>query len=142
MKGIHITPEMVAEWENEKEKIESEIRRRVERLELINRKLKAVEALSPPSDEDETQVGGTGEIPETNGKEGASLPEVSLPGAVRGILETGAMNAKQIRETLEANNFPAQKFGTNNAYFYTVLKRLVNRKAINRRGGKYRLNPK
>lgn len=147
-----ITSETKNELERERGRLEAEITRLREQLQLVTRKLEAIPLFLSDgislSDVNGTQAKVTAlrppEPPRIVTGDDPTAPdaaqEVSVPEAVKqAVARRGRLEAVEIRDAIIAAGVPRERLGATYSYLYTVLGRMVDKGTIQRRGKKYQL---
>ena len=116
MKDILITATQIEEWKNREKELEEE-------LALIRQRLNAIALFTDISSLT------------------SPLDNLSLADAIMAIIEETKthMPSSAILTALKNLPYPESKLGKQNSYFYSVLKRLVERGMLTKNGGMYRL---
>ena len=131
MPGFTITEDLLKSLEHEKSDLQQQISQLTERLATINKKIEAIPLFLPVG------TSASGEEPESDDVRTAGPAEAvltSLYEAHRPMLPA------EIREWLEAKEYPTERFGKNAGYFYTVLMRLTKSGLIDKVHGRYVIN--
>lgn len=132
MKDIIITSEMVEEWKREIEELEKRINRDRRKLQLLNNRVQALplyhdKSLELQIEEEDKDI----ETP---------FEDLSPADAIIATLskaEGGTMSAGELREAVINTGYPQERWGKNFAYFYTVLKRLVDSGTLGKEADRY-----
>ena len=116
MKDILITAAQVEEWKNREKELEEE-------LALIRQRLNAIPLFT--------------DMPSLANP----LNDLSPADAIMDIIEgtKTPMPSATILAELKKRSYPESKLGKQNAYFYSVMNRLVKRNILTKKDGDYRL---
>lgn len=151
MNGIRISGEQVRRWEKRLAEIEAEaqdLREALRHVAELSRRMRSEEEGQEPE-----EAGGAAETPMVSedgvdgevDQEPSAGPDFSilnLPDAIRSVLggSDRSLSHDQIRRELSRRGFPESKFGVNQAYYYTVIKRLMRQGDIKKRAKKFRIS--
>jgi hypothetical protein len=130
VEDITITQEKVEGWKREVEKLEKRIKHDRMRLKFIQDRLRAVPLFQDERDKYVYEDEDT-ETP---------FEDLSPADAILDVLsksEEGTLSAGELREAVIEAGYPIERWGKNFAYFYTVLKRLVDAGTVGKEGDRY-----
>jgi len=132
--GAILTMEDVRRWRAERDRLQGEIRERMEKLERVDRYLNAAKLFLEAEEREEPTAHETGEI--------AGKAESMADGILRILQGSNAiMKPTEIRSALMHSDAWAKQLERNPNYFYTVLSRLRGRGKIVKTGKRYRAFP-
>ena len=117
MKDILITATQIEEWKNRENELEEE-------LALIRQRLNAIALFT--------------DMPSSSV---SPLDNLSLADAIMAVVEETKMPmpSSAILAELKKRSYPEPKLGKHNSYFYSVIKRLVEKDMLTKKDGEYRL---
>ena len=130
-----ITEEIVRRWKKDQLRMAEQIDAQVLELREIERKIEAAAVLGLGVEDDKGDGPHTKDGDSNQGK-GRSLPDII---AVALAEDGGSLTAGQVRQLLLKRGIGSERFGSNNNYLYTSLKRSTESGRIRRRAGKYRI---
>jgi hypothetical protein len=130
MQDIVITEENIEEWKKEAEKLDQRIKQDRMKLQLIRRQLEAVNLFR-------RRIDKTFEDDESTETPFEDLSPADAILAVLSKAEEGTMSAGEIRGKVIGTGYPQERWGRGFAYFYTVLKRLVDAGTLGKEGDRY-----
>lgn len=126
--SITITPQTVAEWQNEAETLLKSIQTDTARYNLLEQRIKAVGLFR---ELERSAVNTPISSPNVPAREGlrnqteTRLGDLAPPAAILSCLRDGqAMPLNVLRQKLLSSGYPPEKLGRDYQYFYTVIKRL------------------